>query len=111
MATRIWTEVAMNRIHYLRRIGRFAAALAGLAAARAAFGATPAFAVRHPKPGPPNPVPAAPVQIHTIVTGGMPGRQPTLTAVAAALSAAIMAASVDRPLAPHRLRPAPPRPH
>jgi hypothetical protein len=59
MATRIWTEVAMNRIHYLRRIGRFAAALAGLAAARAAFGATPAFAVRHPEPGPPNPVPAA----------------------------------------------------
>jgi hypothetical protein len=53
MATRIWTEVAMNRIHYLRRIGRFAAALAGLAAARAAFGATPAFAVRYPEPGPP----------------------------------------------------------
>ena len=49
----------MNRIHYLRRIGRFAAALAGLAVARAAFGATPAFAVRHPEPGPPNPVPAA----------------------------------------------------
>jgi hypothetical protein len=26
MATRIWTKVAMNRIHYLRRIGRPAAA-------------------------------------------------------------------------------------
>jgi hypothetical protein len=96
----------MNPIKHLRR---FAAVVAGLAAALVAF-ATPAFAVTHPEPGgpggapvPPNPVPAPPpVQIHTVVTGGMPGWQIVLIAVGAALLAAVAAVLVDRALAGRR---------
>jgi hypothetical protein len=58
----------MNRIRYIRR----------LAAALAAFGATPAFARLEPDPGAGYVAPAsvlAQVQVRTIVAGGMPGWQ------------------------------------
>jgi len=96
----------MNPITYIRRL---AAAVAGLAAlALVAFGATPAFATMPPggpdgAPVSPNQVPAPPpVQIHTVVTGGMPGWQITLIAVGAALIAAIAAVLADRALGARR---------
>jgi hypothetical protein len=55
------------------------------------FGATPAFAVKHPEPFAP-----APVHAHTAVIGGMPGWQITLIAVAAAVLAAVLAVALDR---------------
>jgi MFS family permease len=88
----------MNPIQHLRR---FAAVVAGLAAAVVAFGATPAFAslppghgasVGHPAPPPPFGTPV----IHTVVTGGTPGWVIALIAVGAALLAAILAVLVDR---------------
>src|SRR6516165_1533278 len=69
-------EIVMNP---LKRIRRFAAVLAGLAGALVAFGATPALAMREPPPGSGSGVstsPAgttAPVEVHTVVVGGMPG--------------------------------------
>jgi hypothetical protein len=94
----------MNRIRHIRTI---VGVLAGLAAALLAFGAAPAFAAVWP-PGPGGPAgavaPPAPasVQVHTIVTGGMPGWQITLIAVGAALLAATLAVLVDRARAAHR---------
>jgi hypothetical protein len=92
----------MNRIRY---IGRIAAVLGGLAAALAAFGATPAFARPDPDgtyaPAAPTQIPA-PVQIRTIVAGGMPGWQITLIAVGAALAAAAIAVLLDRALTARR---------
>ena len=83
----------MNPIRHIRRL---AAVLAGMATALVAF-ATPAFAV----PPPPEPnvnggrhLP--PVEVHTIVTGGMPGWQIILIAVGAALLAATVAVLLDR---------------
>ena len=93
----------MNPIQHIRR---FAAVVAGLAAALVAFGATPAFASLPPGYGGPGPVPppagAPTVQVHTIVTGGMPGWQITLIAVVAALLAATLAVLVDRARAARR---------
>jgi uncharacterized membrane protein YraQ (UPF0718 family) len=94
----------MNRI---RRIRHIAGVLAGLAAALLAFGTAPAFATLLPPmpDGPAGaPVPSAPpsVQVHTIVTGGMPGWQITLIAAGAALLAATVAVLVDRARAAHR---------
>jgi hypothetical protein len=91
----------MNPFQHLRRI---IAAVAGLTAALLAFGATPAFAMRYPNPGGPavprpagwNKHPPLPVQVHTVVTGGMPGWQIALIAIAAALFAATVAVLVDR---------------
>ena len=86
----------------LKRIRRFAAVLAGLAGALVAFGATPAFAVHVPPPGSGSGVstsPAgttAPVEVHTVVVGGMPGWQITLIAIVAALLAATVAVLLDR---------------
>jgi hypothetical protein len=98
----------MNRIRRIRHIRHIAGVLAGLAAALLAFGAAaPAFAALLP-PGPGGPagapVPSAPpsVQVHTIVTGGMPGWQITLIAAGAALLAAIVAVLMDRARAAHR---------
>ena len=90
----------MNPIQHLRR---FAAAAAALAAALMTF-ATPAFAVTHPEPAPglPASVPVPPVQVHTVMVGGMPGWQMALIAVAAALLAAAVAVLVDRAWAAHR---------
>ena len=85
----------------LKHIRRFAAALAGLAGALVAFGATPAFAMHEPPPGAgviTSPVGATttPVQVHTVVVGGMPGWQIALIAVVAALFAATVAVLADR---------------
>jgi hypothetical protein len=81
----------MNVIQYIRR---FAGVLAGLAAVLLACGATPAFAV--PPPPEPSEPATSPVVIHTTVSGGMPGWQITLIAVAAALLAAAVAVLTDR---------------
>jgi hypothetical protein len=93
-------EVAMNPIRHIRR---FAAVVAGLAAA--VLLATPAFARLEPDPGAGYVAPAsvpAPVQVRTIVAGGMPGWQIALIAVGAALLAAALAVLADRALASRR---------
>jgi hypothetical protein len=106
----------MNPIQHLRR---FAAVVAGLAAALMAF-ATPAFAslppgyggpaASTPLPRPPGwnkhpPLPAghltgpvykATVPVHTVVIGGTPGWVIALIAIGAALAAATVAVLVDR---------------
>jgi hypothetical protein len=91
----------MNRIHVIRRL---AAVLAGLAGALLAFTAAPtaAFAVHVPPPGGGTGTVQAPPQVQTIVTGGMPGWQITLIAVAAAVVAATVAVIVDRTRASRR---------
>jgi hypothetical protein len=68
--------------------------LAGLTAAVLTFGAASpaAFAMVVPPPGDSG----VPTQIHTIVTGGMPGWQISLIAVGAALLAAAIAVLFDR---------------
>lgn len=97
----------MNPIHHIRR---FAAVLAGLAAA--VLLVTPAFARTVPGPADAYPghirpasgaasVPAQ-VQVRTIVAGGMPGWQIALIAVGAALLAAVLAVLADRALAARR---------
>ena len=94
----------MNPIRHIRR---FAAVLAGLAAALLAVGATPAFARVIPPPGteyrPSAPAPA-PVRTvtHTVVVGGMPIWQIALIAAGAALLAAALAVLADRALAARR---------
>jgi len=86
----------------LKRIRRFAAVLPGLAGALVAFGATPAFAVHVPPPGSGSGVSTspvgttAPVEVHTVVVGGMPGWQVALIAIVAALLAATVAVLLDR---------------
>jgi hypothetical protein len=93
-------EVAMNPIRHIRR---FAAVVACLAAA--VLLATPAFARLEPDPGAGYVAPAsvpAPVQVRTIVAGGMPGWQIALIAVGAALLAAALAVLADRALASRR---------
>jgi hypothetical protein len=89
-------ETTMNRIKHLRRL---AAVLAGLAAALLAF-ATPAFATLLP-PRPGGPVPP-PVQVHTVIVGGMPGWQIALIAIGAALAAATAAVLAERAWAARR---------
>ena len=84
-------------------LGRLAAILAGLAAA--VLVATPAFARLVPDPGAGYVAPAAvppPVQVRTIVAGGMPGWQIALIAIGAALVAAAAAIVLDRMLASRR---------
>ena len=78
----------------VQHIRRFAAVLAGLAAAMVAF-ATPAFASLPPEPRPGGDTVPPPV-IHTVVSGGMPGWQIALIAVGAALLAATAAVLVYR---------------
>jgi hypothetical protein len=93
----------------LKHIRRFAAALAGLAGALVAFGATPAFAMHVPPPGSGSGVTTSPVgttpppvEVHTVVVGGMPGWQIALIAVLAALVAATVAVLADRARASRR---------
>ena len=87
----------------LKHIRRFAAVLAGLAGALVAFGATPAFAMHEPPPGSGSGITTSPVgtttppvEVHTVVIGGMPGWQIALIAVVAALFAATVAVLADR---------------
>ena len=87
----------------LKHIRRFAAVLAGLAGALVAFGATPAFAMHEPPPGSGSGITTSPVgtttppvEVHTVVVGGMPGWQIALIAVVAALFAATAAVLADR---------------
>jgi hypothetical protein len=93
-------EIAMNRIHPIRRL---AGILAGLAGTLLAFtAASPAaFAVHVPPPGGAGTV-QPPPQVHTLVMGGMPGWQITLIAVAAAVIAATVAVILDRVWAARR---------
>ncbi len=91
-------------MNLIRHIRRSAAVLAVLAGAVLAF-AAPAFA-RVPFPGD-DPsgaqVPAqVPVQVRTILAGGMPGWQIVLIAGGAALTAAALAVLADRTLATRR---------
>ena len=97
----------MNPIRHLRRL---AGVLAGLACTwlGLAVAAPAAFAMRYPIPAsggnvtpPPEPPgwnkhPPLPVQIHTVVVGGMPGWQIALIAAGAALLAAVVAVLLDR---------------
>jgi hypothetical protein len=111
-------------MNLIRRIRCIAVMLAGLACALVAFAAAApaAFASGQPPPVPPGwnkhpPLPLGhvvgpvlgpngagypPVQIHTVVTGGMPGWQITLIAAAAALLAAVLAVLLDRAWATRR---------
>jgi len=91
----------MNRFHAIRRL---AGILAGLAGALLAFTAAPtaALAVHVPPPGGGTGTGQVPPQVPTIVTGGMPGWQIALIAVAAAVAAATVAVIVDRARAARR---------
>jgi hypothetical protein len=88
----------------IRRIRRSVIALAALAASlMVTFAATPAFARLAPADPPGYVVPASvPVQVRTIVAGGMPGWQIALIAAGAALIAAALAVLADRALAARR---------
>ena len=77
---------------------RILTALATLTGALLAFTATSpaALATRVPPPGENARPVQAPPQVHTIVTGGMPGWQIALIATATALAAAAIAVLLDR---------------
>ncbi|HEV8275884.1 MAG TPA: hypothetical protein VGQ26_09335 [Streptosporangiaceae bacterium] len=95
----------MNHIHPIRRL---AGLLTGLAATLLALtAASPAaLAVNVPPPGGGAGTVQPPPQVHAIVTGGMPGWQITLIALAAAIIAAAVAVIVDRAWAARRHLPA-----
>ena len=82
----------------MNHIRRMVAVLATLAGALLAFTAESpaAFAVRVPPPGGSTGHVPPPPQVHTIVTGGMPGWQITLIAAGTALLAAMLAVILDR---------------
>ena len=85
----------MNRIHPIRHAAGILAALGGALLAFTA--ASPAaFAIRVPPPGGYDRPVQPPPQMHTIVTGGMPGWQITLIAAGAAILAAAVAVILDR---------------
>ncbi|HEY3957518.1 MAG TPA: hypothetical protein VGM53_29475 [Streptosporangiaceae bacterium] len=89
----------------MHRIRRSAVVLAGLAIALLALGAAaPAALASLPRdPIRTAVVQAPPAQMHTVVTGGMPGWQITLIAIGAALFAAAAAAVLaDRARAARR---------
>ncbi len=81
-----------------RNIRRAAGIMASLAATILAplIWAASAFAYPVPAPGGPAFPVQPPPQVHTIVTGGMPGWQITLIATGAALLAAALAVTLDR---------------
>ena len=81
-----------------RNIRRTAGIVASLAATLLAPLIWAASALAYPAPpagGPALPVPPPP-QVHTIVTGGMPGWQITLITIGAALLTAALAVTLDR---------------
>jgi hypothetical protein len=90
----------MNPIRRIRRIAGALAGLAGLACAclGLAVAAPAAFASLLPPSGVSGAVTPAPppVQVHTVVVGGMAGWQIALIAVGAALVAATIAVLLDR---------------
>jgi hypothetical protein len=89
----------------MNHIRRVPAVLATLAGVLLALTAAPA-ALASPPPLGPNragyPPVTAPVHIHTVVTGGMPGWQITLITAGAALLAAALAVLLDRARATRR---------
>jgi hypothetical protein len=91
----------------MNHLRRFLGLLAGGAVALLALAATApaALAIRVPPPGGYGGTVQAPPQVHTIVTGGMPGWQITLIALAAALVAAAAAVLLDRAWATHHAAP------
>jgi hypothetical protein len=98
----------MNRTHSLRPVRRLASALAALTAALLAATAAAPAAFALPVPpvgGGDGTVPQPPVQ--TVVTGGMPGWQIALIAVAAAVVAAAVAVLADRARTARRHQAAP----
>lgn len=85
------------RIYRIRSIGRFAGALAGLAAGLVALGAAApaALAINVPPPAESGGAPMPPTPV-SVVAGGMPGWQIALIAIGAALLAAALAVLLDR---------------
>jgi hypothetical protein len=87
----------MNPIRHIRRV---ATALAGLACAWLGIAATAPAAFAVPLPpsggGPAGVTPPLPVQVHTVMAGGMPGWQIALIAAGAALITATAAVLVYR---------------
>ena len=90
----------------MNHIRRIAVMLAGLACALVACAASapPAFASVSVRPPPVSPGwnKHPPVQLHTVVIGGMPGWQITVIAAGAALLAAATAVLLDRARATRR---------
>jgi hypothetical protein len=93
----------------MNHITRITIALTGLAAAALALaaGSPAAFATREPPGGDGGAPASAPPQVHTVITGGMPGWQITLIAVTVALLAAVAAVFLDRAWAARRHTAAP----
>jgi hypothetical protein len=91
-------------MNHIRRILATAATLVGTLLT---FIATSSPASAMPPPGDPTETVQAPPQVHTIVTGGMPGWQIALIAVTTAVIAATTAVILDRARATRRGLPAP----
>jgi hypothetical protein len=96
-------KAAMKPIHSIRRAASILTGLAAGLACSAAPAALAAPAGIGPVGGSPASLspnrawhPPAPAQIHTIITGGMPGWQITLIAAAAAILTAAAAVILDR---------------
>ena len=90
-------------MNHIRRILATAAKLVGVLLTFT-MGSSPASAT---PPGDPTETVQAPPQVHTIVTGGMPGWQIALIAVTTAVIAATTAVILDRALAARHRLPAP----
>lgn len=86
-------------MNHIRRILATAATLVGILLTFT-VASSPAFATM--PPGDPAETVQAPPQVHTIVTGGMPGWQIALIAVTAAVIAAATAVILDRARAARR---------
>ncbi len=85
-------------MNLIQRIRRPASVVAGLVGAMVTFtaAAPAALAMRPPPRDTGGVAPSVPTQIHTVVTGGMPGWQITLIAIGAALLASVFAVFLDR---------------
>jgi mono/diheme cytochrome c family protein len=92
----------MTQIRTIRRLGGILTGIISTLAVSLTVSPA-AFAHILPPSGGGGAPPEAHTQIRTIVTGGMPGWQITLIAVAAALVAATLAVTTDRVLAQRRV--------